>query len=246
MEIFMYQIIKSSIIITIAGMLLVALTSMFLEKYTVRLRYILWLILFIVLIIPFNIPSGHIFSFDISNSILQNEVNNNSIIIDNAVTNNAVTNNAVTNTYTVDKNNASLNNEAIHTDENVNSNENLDVTNRVNNNKDTVSQEKASIKVIDILFAIWTVGVVVSILYNICGYGIFLHKLRKNRVGKTDDNILNQFESTKKMLCIVSDIELEVNNYVTGPIIVGLFKKRYIYQTRNMMKMFLIWSCVMS
>lgn len=225
MEIFMYQIIKSSIIITIAGMLLVALTSMFLEKYTVRLRYILWLILFIVLIIPFNIPSGHIFSFDISNSILQNEVNN---------------------TYTVDKNNASLNNEAIHTDENVNSNENLDVTNRVNNNKDTVSQEKASIKVIDILFAIWTVGVVVSILYNICGYGIFLHKLRKNRVGKTDDNILNQFESTKKMLCIVSDIELEVNNYVTGPIIVGLFKKRYIYQTRNMMKMFLIWSCVMS
>lgn len=225
MEIFMYQIIKSSIIITIAGMLLVALTSMFLEKYTVRLRYILWLILFIVLIIPFNIPSGHIFSFDISNSILQNEVNN---------------------TYTVDKNNASLNNEAIHTDENVNSNENLDVTNRVNNNKDTVSQEKASIKVIDILFAIWTVGVVVSILCNICGYGIFLHKLRKNRVGKTDDNILNQFESTKKMLCIVSDIELEVNNYVTGPIIVGLFKKRYIYQTRNMMKMFLIWSCVMS
>lgn len=189
MEIFMYQIIKSSIIITIAGMLLVALTSMFLEKYTVRLRYILWLILFIVLIIPFNIPSGHIFSFDISNSILQNEVNNN---------------------------------------------------------KDTVSKEKASIKVIDILFAIWTVGVVVSILYNICGYGIFLHKLRKNRVGKTDDNILNQFESTKKMLCIVSDIELEVNNYVTGPIIVGLFKKRYIYQTRNMMKMFLIWSCVMS
>lgn len=241
MEIFMYQIIKSSIIITIAGMLLVALTSMFLEKYTVRLRYILWLILFIVLIIPFNIPSGHIFSFDISNSILQNEVNNNSIIIDNAVTNNAVNN-----TYTVDKNNASLNNEAIHTDENVNSNENLDVTNRVNNNKDTVSQEKASIKVIDILFAIWTVGVVVSILYNICGYGIFLHKLRKNRVGKTDDNILNQFESTKKMLCIVSDIELEVNNYVTGPIIVGLFKKRYIYQTRNMMKMLLIWSCVMS
>lgn len=201
MEIFMYQIIKSSIIITIAGMLLVALTSMFLEKYTVRLRYILWLILFIVLIIPFNIPSGHIFSFDISNSILQNEVNNNSIIIDNAVTNNAVTNNAVTNTYTVDKNNASLNNEVIHTDENVNSNENLDVTNRVNNNKDTVSQE---------------------------------------------NNILNQFESTKKMLCIVSDIELEVNNYVTGPIIVGLFKKRYIYQTRNMMKMFLIWSCVMS
>lgn len=236
-----YIMIKGTLIATVAGIGVLALKPVFAKKFSVKMRYFLWLIIFSCLIIPLQFPFEPLFNVDVtnvsatlneslrgsSNGEIGNSKNNtgNTFATENII----ATGNSNTTTNSITTNDLSVN----HNTEGANK---LDVkeqdiaSNELNDKASGQADEEFMFSVIDLMVVIWVVGFSLHLLYHFIGYYIYLYKLSKNRVLEVDSKVKEIFYEVKKRMGILDrkKIILEVNNFTKGPVIVGFIRKKII------------------
>ncbi|WMJ23086.1 M56 family metallopeptidase [Paludicola sp. MB14-C6] len=87
-----------------------------------------------------------------------------------------------------------------------------------------ITQLKQTVSLGTILFIIWCIGFVLFIGFYVVNYNMTFRRMNRWSIYVTDKDTLNCFEEIKQDLKIRKKIGLKQSNYISSPVLIGLFK----------------------